>query len=64
MNSKPKNPAEWVKVSEAARQLGYCDTTIRRMIQAGQLVAVKPPRGHFRVSIASIESMIGKVSPP
>jgi hypothetical protein len=40
---RPAGPYEWVNVSEASKRLGVSVSTVRRMIEAGDLVAEREP---------------------
>jgi excisionase family DNA binding protein len=48
-----EHPGQYVTIPRAAEKAGVSSRTIRRMIDDGSLKAVKP-RGHWRVSLASL----------
>lgn len=55
----PWSPSRTVSTTEVARRLGVSDTTVRMMIEAGELRATKmrprSPKSPYRVLISSLQ---------
>jgi putative resolvase len=56
------NGSKWLKVSEASALYGVCDQTIRNLVGAGELQAVRTAGGHRRIPVASLRSYFEGVS--
>jgi molybdopterin-binding protein len=50
---------EFVKPSEAARQIGISYPTIKQWIYARKIKFIKTPRGHYRISQSEIRRLTG-----
>lgn len=48
----------FISVAEAARRLGYCTESVRRLIKAGQLPASVLPNGQYRIKVKDLDSML------
>jgi excisionase family DNA binding protein len=49
----------WVSVTVAAQRLGYNRSTVRRMIERGELAAHRIGDGDYRISLALINELVG-----
>jgi excisionase family DNA binding protein len=61
----PWSPGRTVSVKSAAKHIGCCETTIREMIDKGELkgykIRPKSKNSPYRVLVYSIEKHIGRV---
>jgi putative resolvase len=52
----------YLRTGEAAVYLGVCTKTIRRWDKAGKIACKRTPKGHRRIALVTIESILeGKI---